>query len=74
MMASGNSEWRFYTGLGTRYFDDRLKGVVTDTGALGYERRILQFHAPIGVNYTVPLGGLFLSPTVEIDPLTLRLR
>jgi hypothetical protein len=69
VMAAGNSEWRFYTGLGTRYFVDRLKGEVTDTGALGYERRILQFYAPIGVNYTVPVGGLFLSPTVEIDPL-----
>jgi hypothetical protein len=62
-------QWKFYAGLGARYFDDRSKGEVTDTGALGYDRRILQFYAPLGINYTLPLGGLIMNPVVEVDPL-----
>ena len=58
-----------YMGLGTRYFIDEAKGKQTNLGVSGYERRIFQLYAPVGVTYEFPAYGLTFAPNVEIDPL-----
>jgi len=59
-----------YLGLGVRYFVDNGKGEVTSLGAFGYDRRITQLYAPIGITYTHTTdSGWILSPNIEFDPL-----
>jgi hypothetical protein len=58
-----------YVGLGIRYYRDESKGEVTNQGSLGYDRRILQFYAPIGYTMNFPAFGFTMSPTIEFDPL-----
>ena len=59
-----------YVGFGTRYFVDEGKGTFTNLGYAGYDRRITQLYAPIGVTYDHPLqNGWSISPTFEYDPL-----
>lgn len=59
-----------YVGVGLRYFVDNSKGVVTDRGYTGYDRRIMQAYVPLGVTYTVyGSSGWFIAPTIEYDSL-----
>lgn len=59
-----------YLGLGTRYFYDNSKNEVTNTGFLGYDRRILQLYLPIGAKWEFTTGsGLTFWPNVEFDTL-----
>jgi hypothetical protein len=60
---------RLYTGLGTRYFSDELKGEVTNLGFAGYDRRIFQVYLPIGFTYQFAAYGLNFAPTIEYDKL-----
>jgi len=59
-----------YFGLGSRFYYDNSKNVVTNTGFFGYDRRILQMYLPIGVRmeYTSEAGWTY-APTLEFDPL-----
>ncbi len=73
----GGLSWRMgenslsaYIGAGVRYFVDNGKGTFTDLGAFGYDRRITQFYAPIGITYSHPVSsGLSIVPNFEFDPL-----
>lgn len=59
-----------YIGAGVRYYRDDGKGIVTDTGASGYDRRITQVYLPIGVTYNYKTAeGWSLTPTLEGDVL-----
>jgi hypothetical protein len=58
-----------YIGLGVRYYLDQSEGEVTNLGAAGYDRSILQFYAPIGASYAFESDGISIIPTFEIDPL-----
>ncbi|HEU5046218.1 MAG TPA: hypothetical protein VFT64_00070 [Rickettsiales bacterium] len=59
-----------YIGLGLRYFVDNGKGTHTDTGAFGYDRRITQGYAPIGITYSyISDSGWSLTPNFEFDAL-----
>ena len=59
-----------YVGVGLRYFVDNGKGVVTDRGYAGYDRRIMQAYVPLGVTYTIyGSSGWFVAPNVEYDAL-----
>jgi hypothetical protein len=61
--------YKVYIGLGGRYYIDEGKGEVTDTGFLGYDRRIFQLYMPIGTTYEFQAWGLTFSPNAEFDPL-----
>ena len=67
--AGRNRHFRYYTGLGAKYFYDELKNEVTDTGAIGYDRRILQFYLPLGMEYGFNAYGLRMRPSLEADLL-----
>ena len=58
--------FRPYIGLGNRYFRDELKGEITNLNAVGYDRRIVQWYLPVGVQYryTGPSGWHY-NPTLE---------
>lgn len=56
-----------YYGFGTRIFYDNSKDLVTDTGALGYDRRITQFYAPIGLWYQSKGQYFDISSKGEFD-------
>ena len=59
-----------YIGLGTRYYWDELKGVVTNLGALGYDRRITQIYIPIGFSFDSKISDdLHITPNLEYDQL-----
>lgn len=60
-----------YVGLGARFYYDNSKGEVTSLGLFGYDRRILQFYAPIGLTYKFSYGDWIFAPTLEADPLLL---
>jgi hypothetical protein len=60
---------KFYTGLGTRYFSDELKGKTASLGGAGYDRRIFQLYLPIGITYEFAAYGLTFTPNVEYDKL-----
>lgn len=63
-----NQMFTYYTGLGHRYYDMKLKGVVTTTGALGYDRRISQLYIPVGMKYSyLTESGWHLRPGAEFD-------
>ena len=65
--AHGTSHFKPYFGFGTRLYLDYFK---QEAGDGSYDRRILQFYAPIGATYSwVSSGGLTYTPLVEIDPL-----
>lgn len=65
----GGSVFVPYLGLGSRYFFDNAKGLVTNLGAHAYDRRILQFYLPIGVSAHLYDNGWVYSPLLEFDPL-----
>jgi hypothetical protein len=65
----GSAKTSFYSGIGTRYFVDELKGESTSLGALGYDRRILQVYLPIGFTYSFNAYGLQFTPNLEYDRL-----
>ncbi|MES2985446.1 MAG: hypothetical protein V4735_09695 [Pseudomonadota bacterium] len=65
----GGDRLKLYSGLGTRYFSDELKGAVSTTGARGYDRRITQFYIPIGATYSFSALGLEWAPNLEYDHL-----
>lgn len=57
-----------FVGFGYRYLNDDLKGVVTTTGALGYERESNYYYSPIGIEGTVPLANRwYLGLSAEYD-------
>jgi len=59
-----------YVGLGLRYYVDESKNTVTTRGFVGYDRRITQFYAPIGVTYTTNINdSWYVAPNAEFDPL-----
>ena len=58
-----------YIGLGLRYYDDEGKNTTTDTGYLGYDRRITQLYLPVGTSYTYTGYGLKIVPNIEYDQL-----
>lgn len=70
-VAMGGGTLSPYIGLGTRYFYDKSKDTVTNLGFYGYDRRILQFYAPIGATYTFTSGSWTFAPNAEFDPLLL---
>ncbi len=66
---SGGAIFSPYVGVGTRYFYDKSKNTVTTLDFFGYDRRILQFYAPVGTTVQFNAGSWTFSPTVEFDPL-----
>jgi hypothetical protein len=59
-----------YLGVGTRYYWDEGKGVVTSLGAEGYDRKITQVYMPVGFTYLHAFGnGFTLAPNLEYDQL-----
>ncbi|PZP87254.1 MAG: hypothetical protein DI582_00340 [Azospirillum brasilense] len=58
-----------YIGLGSRYYRMDLKGKNSNTGARGYDRRILQAYLPIGYTYVRPMEGWTLRHNLEFDAL-----
>jgi hypothetical protein len=58
-----------YIGLGGRYFFDNADGTLTNTGFYGYDRRIMQLYAPIGVSWQLTDGGWSFTPKAEFDPM-----
>lgn len=44
-----------YIGIGYRYLNDDMSGMITSTGALGYERESSYIYSPIGVEIITPL-------------------
>jgi hypothetical protein len=58
-----------YIGLGGRYYRMNLKDKVSNTGAVGYDRRILQAYLPIGYTYVRPMEGWTLRHNLEFDAL-----
>ena len=60
---------KLYTGLGSRYFSDELKGKVASLGGSGYDRRIFQLYLPIGITYDFAAFGLTFTPNMEYDHL-----
>jgi len=57
-----------YTGLGLRYFVDQLKGKLTEFNNWGYDRRIMQLYAPIGLSYTIGISDdWYIAPNFEYD-------
>lgn len=60
-----------YFGLGSRFYYDNSKGVVTNLGFNGYDRRILQFYAPLGFKIETVDDGWIYKPMLEFDPLIL---
>ncbi|RKY29127.1 MAG: hypothetical protein DRP74_09265 [Candidatus Omnitrophota bacterium] len=45
-----------YVGVGYRYLNDDMGGLVTSTGAYGYERESNYVYSPIGIEYLVRMG------------------
>jgi len=70
-MQGGTTVFIPYFGLGSRFYYDNSNGVVTSLGAAGYDRRILQFYAPIGFKMEITSGAWTYSPMIEFDPLLL---
>lgn len=69
-LSHGNAAWSPYTGIGLRYFMDQGKGIVTDQGALGYDRRITQYYLPVGLTYSYASEtGWTFAPNIEYDQL-----
>ena len=64
-----NGHLKTYAGIANRYYRDESKGVITNLGAGGYDRRITQVYAPIGLTYEFMQNGLTFAPTIEVDPL-----
>lgn len=58
-----------YSGFGARFFDQSLGGEQTNLGAVGYDRRILQFYLPVGVNLRSVWNGWNVSSNLEYDHL-----
>jgi len=57
-----------YIGIGYRYLNDNSNGMVTNTGASGYERESNYVYSPIGMDVAVPLNsGVSLGFTGEYD-------
>ena len=67
--AGRQRHFRYFSGLGAKYFYDASKGEMTDTGARAYDRRILQFYVPIGMEYGFNAYGLRMKPSLEGDIL-----
>ena len=68
-----NGHWKPYIGLGSRYYTDLGKGVITTDSSgnnfSGYDRRIFQLYMPVGLAYEFPALGLRWAPKIEVDPL-----
>jgi len=57
-----------YIGVGYRYLNDDMFGMVTSTGALGYERESNYFYSPIGIETITELeNGWSIGGTLEYD-------
>jgi len=58
-----------YVGLGYRYLNDDSSGLVSSTGASGYEREQSYLYMPIGVEFQkrTPINGWLLSTKLEYD-------
>ncbi len=57
-----------YAGFGYRYLNDDTSGMVTSTGAAGYERESNYLYTPIGLDAMVDLGnGWSLGAVAEYD-------
>lgn len=66
---SDASRFRYYTGLGGRYFVDELEGKVSSLGFAGYDRRIFQLYLPVGITYEFRAYGLQFAPNLEYNHL-----
>ena len=59
-----------FSGLGLRYYRDEGKGIVTNLGAAGYDRRISQIYIPLGLTYNITTdSGWVITPSIEGDLL-----
>lgn len=67
--ASNGAQWVPYGGLGARYYRDDLKGEVTSTGQQGYDRNILQFYLPVGVDIRSRYRDWDITTNLEYDQL-----
>jgi len=58
-----------YLGLGYRYLNDDSSGLVSSTGASGYEREQVYFYMPIGLEFkkSSEVLGFKLSSRIEYD-------
>ena len=67
-LPSGLSYVTTYFGFGYRYLNDDSSGMVSSTGARGYERESNYYYSPIGVTTYTSLGnGWSYGVTVEYD-------
>ncbi len=57
-----------YIGLGYRYLNDDSSGMISSTGAHGYERESTYYYSPVGIEAVTQLNnGWSLGLTVEYD-------
>jgi len=57
-----------YIGFGYRYLNDDTSGMISSTGARGYEREANYFYSPIGIEIITPLdNGWSVGATFEYD-------
>ncbi len=57
-----------YIGFGYRYLNDDTSGMVSSTGARGYERESNYFYSPVGIEILVPVEeGWSLGAIIEYD-------
>lgn len=57
-----------YIGFGYRYLNDDMSGMVSSTGAIGYEREQSYFYSPIGIETITELeNGWSIGVTLEYD-------
>lgn len=57
-----------YFGAGYRYLQNNMGGVVSSTGALGYDRTSQYFYSPVGLELWAPLqGGWTAAYVLEYD-------
>ena len=57
-----------YIGIGYRYLNDDMAGMITSTGAAGYERESNYIYSPIGIEIITPLKNDWsIGVTTEYD-------